>query len=128
MDYRAALYHVNSSEAELPSEIVNEFSSFWKAWLYKFFRYHLGAEPAWKFSFSWEIREASGASSLDTGREILKERQESQGRRSSQSCMKQTQGGLGIATLPVVPVPGASCQSDTAACFNILARYPPGVI
>ncbi len=69
-------YHVNSNEPELPPEVLREFSSYWKAWIYKFFRYHLGAEPDWKFSFSWEIREAkSDISGPDIGKD-LEERQD----------------------------------------------------
>jgi len=34
--------------------IVKTFSSYWKAWLYKSFRYGF-AEPAWQSSFRWEI-------------------------------------------------------------------------
>lgn len=41
----------------IPDQTIKKFSSYWKAFLYKFLFYDVGANHVWKYSFCWEIEE-----------------------------------------------------------------------
>ena len=50
----------NSGKSKIPNEdnkVIRKFNSWFSACLWKFFHYDLIAEPAWKASFIWKIKE-----------------------------------------------------------------------